>query len=184
MPPLTMYQLRPDLYAYNSTTHKHQLKSGKVYKKAYAADPSIFTDSTVMLHPPVPTLELPEVKTQTVEPIAAAVKVEPVARVESRLEPTKHEGAREQVKQIIQAEIKENPKSYAGKSKPELDSMFRALLIERLSASAPPSKTKSPDVNKSIKPVKPATKPKKQVFKLRPPPMSDMEDESESEESD
>ena len=72
MPPLTMYQLRPDLYAYNSVTHKHQLKSGKAYKKAYAVDSSIFTDSTVILHPPLVVAELPEVKTQAAEPVVAA----------------------------------------------------------------------------------------------------------------
>ena len=107
----------------------------------------------------------------------------PVPNVEVPIEVKKHEVAREQVKAIIQAEIKENPKVYAGKSKPELDSMFRALLIARLTDTAPPQKAKLSDINKS-KPTKPSTKPKKQVFQLRPPPMSDIEDESESEESD
>ena len=169
--PDPIYRRHPDLFAFNTVTKKHMLRDGRAYKKAFEANPEQFVDSSSMFRtaetPPAPAVISPSLPAPVVE---IPVK--------------KHEGAREQVKQIISAELTENPKSYAGKSKPELDSMFRALLIERLSASAPPSKTKSPDVNKSIKPVKPAANPKKQVFKLRPPPMSDMEDESESEESD
>ncbi len=182
MPALTLYQLRPDLYAYNSVTRKHQLKSGKSYKKAYAADPTIFTESTVMLHPPTTAVAVPELP---------EVKAEPVAKAEPLPEVKKNNGAREQVKSIIQAEIKQNPTFYAGKPVEDLNALFRTLLIEKLtSARAEPSKLLSSvnQTTKLTKPSKPAAKAKKQpLFKLRKPVTSEDEDgetEEETEHSD
>ena len=160
--PDPIYRQHPELYAYSLETKKHKV------------NPEQFVDSSSMFQTPQ-ILHAPVVTTRPL----------PVPNVEVPIEVKKHEVAREQVKAIIQAEIKENPKVYAGKSKPELDSMFRALLIEKLTQTPmPPPKAKPQDVNKSIKSVKPATKPKKQVFKLLAPPMSDTEDEPESEECD
>ena len=167
--PDPIYRQHPELYAYSLETKKHMLRSGRAYKKAFEVNPEQFVDSSSMFQTPQ-ILHAPAVTTPPL----------PAPKVEVPIEVKKHEVAREQVKAIISAEVTENPKVYAGKSKPELDSMFRALLIERLSASAPPQKAKISNINKS-KPTKPSTKPKKQVFQLRPPPMSDIEDDESDE---
>ena len=173
--PDPIYRQHPELYAYSLETKKHMLRSGRAYKKVFEVNPGQFVDSSSMFQTPQ-ILHAPAVTTPPLPP----------PKVEVPIEVKKHEVAREQVKQIISADLTENAASYAGKSKPELDSMFRALLIDRLSASAPAQKAKPTNINKITKPVKPASKQapkKKPIFKLREVVMSEDEDD-ETDDSD
>ena len=177
--PDPIYRQHPDLFAFNTVTKKHMLRDGRAYKKLYTANPEHFVDSSSMFRTTVtPSLEVAPVPIVVTAPL-------PEVPVETK----KHDGAREQVKAIISAEVTENPKVYAGKSKPELDSMFRTLLIARLTDTAPPPKAKQPNINKNTKPAKPATKPvtkpKKPKFKLCEVISSEDEgDESQLSESE
>ena len=176
--PDPIYRQHPELYAYSLETKKHMLRSGRAYKKTFEVKPKQFVDSSSMFQTPQ-ILHAPAVTTPPL----------PVPNVEVPIEVKKHEVAREQVKTIISAELTENPKVYAGKSKPELDSMFRALLIARLTDTAPPPKAKLTTINKSTKLANVATKPKlkqkKPKFKLREIVSSEDEgDENQSSESD
>ena len=182
MPLPTMWTLHPELYSYNKISKRHALKTGKAYKAQYAANCENFIESTTMMHRPL------VVSPAEIEPAPiVATPLLPPPKVEVPPESKKHEVAREQVKAIISAEIKENPKPYETKSKDELNSMFRALLIERLSASAPTPKAKPTIINKTTKPAKAATKTaakKKPLFKLREIVSSEDEgDEAQSSES-
>lgn len=182
MPALTMYQLQPHLFAYNNLTKKHMLRSGRAYKKAFAANPEHFVDTISMMPPSlapkprvvqvVPEPEpQPEIEAKIDAPIPAPAPIK------------KHDVAREQVRALISDDVKQNASLYAGKTKESLGALFRELLLERLAIPAAPTKATASSVNKTSKPVKPASKPvkKKPLFKLRPQVVPTSEDEDEGD---
>ena len=183
MPLPTMWTLHPELYSYNKISKRHALKTGKAYKAQYAANSENFIESTTMMHRPL------VVSPAEIEPAPiVATPLLPPLKVEVPPESKKHEVAREQIKAIISAEVKQNSKVYADKTKEDLGALFRELLIERLAIPAAPPKAKPNVINKSTKPAKAPTKTaakKKPLFKLKPLQTSeDEDDETQSSESE
>ena len=66
-----VYKQQPALFAFNTVTKKHMLKSGRAYKKAFAANPEHFVE-TVTMFPAKPV---------TVTPIPEPVQQEPRAPI-------------------------------------------------------------------------------------------------------
>src|SRR5690606_3571889 len=101
-----VYKQQPALFAFNTVTKKHMLKSGRAYKKAFAANPGHFVETKE------PVQQEPR------DPIPADDQT--VAK------------QRELIQQLIRQEIKQNSKPYEGKSSAELDLLFRQLLVAKL----------------------------------------------------
>src|SRR4051794_31714849 len=100
------------LYAYNSDTKRHMLKSSKVYRRMYKESPQIFVDSASMFpedtKPPIqlplePTPEVPSSAVHIGEPLPIA-KPSLLTNAE-----VKDDVMRQQVRALIQAELKQNP---------------------------------------------------------------------------
>ena len=119
MPLPTMWTLHPELYSYNKISKRHALKTGKAYKAQYAANSENFIESTTMMHRPlvVSPAEIESAPIVTTPPM-------PAPNVEVSVETKKHDGAREQVKAIISAEVTENPRSMLGRANPSLIQCF------------------------------------------------------------
>ena len=47
--PVPMYARHPALYCFNTVSKKHMMRGGRAYKKAFAANPDIFVESTAIL---------------------------------------------------------------------------------------------------------------------------------------
>jgi len=172
-----VYKQYPTLYAFNTKTKKHMLKSGRACKKAYAANPEHFVESATMF------------QTRIVAVPPVAINPEPVAinpgPVTSNPEPPHPQEdpsitkQRELIQQLIRQEIKQNSKPYEGKSSAELDLLFRQLLVAKLLKSAEGPNT----INKFAKPAKATAKKPQLKFKLRAPQISE-DEEDEDEEFD
>ena len=129
MPSTPMYARHPALYSYNKTTQRHMLKSNKAYKKAFAAIPSNFVESAIMLEvdivPSAATISsVPETTPQLPSP------------VESAKPPTDDSKAiekqRQLISELIKQELAQNPKPYQGKQSQDLDVLFRQMLVAKL----------------------------------------------------
>src|SRR5690606_10504540 len=96
-----VYKQQPALFAFNTVTKKHMLKSGRAYKKAFAANPEHFVE-TVTMFPAKPVTVMQQ---EPRDPIPADDQT--VAK------------QRELIQQLIRQEIKQNSKPYEGKSSAE-----------------------------------------------------------------
>lgn len=173
--PDPQYRLMPHLYAYNTKTQRHILKSSHAYHKLASQDPSILVETLTMFPMPlgVKTVQLPLPPARDI-PVPGPHIGEPLPQPTSLLTSAdeEDEAMRNRVRAIIQQEIKQNPAQYADRSADEMSGLFRQLLIDKL---APPANSK-----KSKPAAKPAAKSKRPMFKARPPP-PESEDESEDE---
>ena len=186
--PAQMYRQQPACYMYNSITRRHMLKGSPAFKQAFKKNPDAFVETIEMF--PMALSDIAALSEQKREPAPAPVvaKSEPGPAPGFEQKPTNDMIAR--VRALVNEEVHNNPAKYENKTTADLDSMFRAMLIERL--SKPPSST-TPIINKSTTPTKPAPKPApkkgeaKLKFKMRKAPSSDEEEDnisglSESEE--
>src|SRR5271165_5990896 len=137
---MPQYQRYPDLYAYDTEVKKHILKSGILYRKRYALYPSRFIESKSMFPQPIPQVQninINHVKqkeslTQIGQPqYSHPVPVTPqVPQINKQQEA---DDIRNSIQSIIREELKKNNESYKNKEPEEMSTMFRKLLIEKLS---------------------------------------------------
>jgi|SRR5271165_577635 len=148
---MPQYQRYPDLYAYDTEVKKHILKSGILYRKRYALYPSRFIESKSMFPQPIPQVQninINHVKqkeslTQIGQPqYSHPVPVTPqVPQINKQQEA---DDIRNSIQSIIREELKKNNESYKNKQPEEMSTMFRKLLIEKLSGQmAKPIETMS-----------------------------------------
>ncbi len=156
---LPLYKKHPDLYCFNSVTKRHLLKKSPAFKKAFAADPSIFVETITMFLPPAQ--EIPIITTERApEPLPPSPIIgDPLPVPERQLTREEIEknisiASQEKVRQIVDEELKTNPVPYEGKKSPELEAMLRAVILAKLTPKPINSKAK---------------KAKGPVFTLRPP---------------
>lgn len=179
-----MYRQFPELYAYNTESKKHMLRTGRAYKKAFAEHPEHFVDSSSMFRTiakPIPEAvrgPVAQAKIESQPEPEAKLETPSPAPITKPVKPKPSPELRQQVKAVIQTEVKANPAPYVGKNKAELDSLFRALLLQKLSESKPKFETASK-----------ITKPKKQghrafKFRLAKSQISTDEDEEDDDEED
>lgn len=136
---IPIYQQYPYLYAYDSQTKNHLLKSGAIYRKRYAENPQRFIESTSMFPKPIPetpTLgiqHVPQQETKTVigRPITTPGPTPEQLDEQKRQKET--EEIRAQVQNILRDELRKNPDQYKNKNASDLSQAFRTMLIEKLS---------------------------------------------------
>ena len=167
MPAEPLYKKYPELYSYDTETQRHILKSSKVFKRLFKESPQIFVDSQTIIParsepiklplPPAP--EVPSPAVHIGAPLPEPPKPQEQGMDQMRI----------RIQELIKEELKANPKPYENKNANELSKSFRAMLIERL---APKSKPHSSINNKS----NPKPTPKKSMFKLREPVVSENDD--------
>jgi len=136
---IPVYQQYPHLYAYDTQTGNHLLKSGILYRRRYAEYPSRFVESASMFPQPIPQnpvigiqhVEQRETKTQIGAPIP------PLQPTDEQLNERKkqHDESliRSQVQNILREELRKNPEQYKNKTANDLSEAFRIMLIEKLS---------------------------------------------------
>ena len=175
----TQYRRAPDLYAFNNNTKRHMLKSSVAFKRIFKATPEIFMDTRAKLLEELGPLQLPlphapEVPNPAVhigEPLP--IPTQPILTVSETSDNAMHQ----QVRALIQAELKQNPNPYTAKSADEMSVLFRQMLVAKL-LKLDDNATKKPThpINKSTP--KPAAA-KKPLFKIRKPQTSDDEESME-----
>ena len=172
MPSAPMYLRHPLLYSFNKTTQRHMLKSNKAYKKAFAANPDNFVESSTMLELDIApsAVAIPSVLEPTPQLLLPVDPVSPPMDDQKAIEKQ-----RQLITALIKQELAQNPKPYEGKPSQDLDVLFRQLLVAKLLKS---NEAKHPSINKKAKPIKLATK--KPKFKIVKPET----DEDEYELSD
>ena len=166
-----LYQRYAHLYAYDTETKKHMLKSGVLYKKRFAVYPNRFVESVTMFSDPIP--EVPKLNITHIDQKLTTTQIGPKTSIVSY--PTKsqeqiereNEEIRNNVQNIIQDELRKNKELYKNKDANEMSILFRDLLLQKLTvqSSASPylSKGSSNNENSQIQ----SKKAKK--FKLIPP---------------
>lgn len=167
-----MYRLHPDLFMYNTKTKKHIRRDGKAFKKQFAADPTIFVESSGIL----PNVNVPaRVPERQPEPLPAPPAIgnplpqpEPVLTQEE-IRKQLSQRAQAKVSDLVAEELKTNPNPYKGKPTQELERMLRAFIRTTLSEEEEAKKAKEK-----------AKATKKPKFVIRKPQTSE-DDESESE---
>lgn len=90
---------------------------------------------------------------------------------------------KEMVAEMVRAEVRQNRAMYENKSTEDMEVLFRQMLIRKLAGSGVEAKPKQQPIDKVAAPAKKsvaAAKGKKMTFKVKPPQVS--EDEEESEE--
>lgn len=178
--PVPLYARHPALYCYNTESKKHMLRSGRAYKKALAANPGIFVESTSILESDdvVPIATPTPIVPEPVSP--KPVSLEPVSRPPSE-DLKSIEKQRQLITQLIKQELAQNPKPYEGKQTQDLDVLFRQLLVAKLLKS---NESNTPTINKLTKAVKPPTKKAPLKFKVVQPQVVDDEDDFTDEEEE
>lgn len=175
------YRRAPELYAFNTTTQRHMLRSSVAFKRLFKKTPEIFVDTRLKLLEETGPIQLPLAPTPEI-PSPAVHVGEPLPTVPQQtiltVSENQDDAMRQQVRYLIQAELKQNPAPYTAKSADEMSVLFRQMLVAKLlkvDESAPATK-------------KPATKPppkakaaKKPLFKIRAPQTSEDEDDHSSD---
>jgi len=90
---------------------------------------------------------------------------------------------KEMVAEMVRAEVRQNRAAYENKTTEDMEVLFRQMLIRKLAGSGGEAKPKPQTIDKVAAPAKKsmaAAKCKKMTFKVKPPQVS--EDEEESEE--
>ena len=129
--PAQMYRQQPACYMYNSITRRHMLKGSPAFKQAFKKNPDAFVETIEMF--PMALSDIAALSEQKREPVPAPVvaKSEPGPAPGFEQKPTNDMIAR--VRALVNEEVHNNPAKYENKTTADLDSMFRAMLIERLS---------------------------------------------------
>ena len=173
MPAEPLYKKYPELYSYNTETQRHILKSSKVFKRLFKESPQIFVDSQTIIParsepnklplPPAPELSSPAVHIGAPLPVA---KLSLLTNAE-----VKDDVMRQQVRAMIQEELKQKPQVYQNKNADELSVLFRQMLVAKL------LKQDENKVTKNVKVIKPSSTKTKFKFKLQKPQRSDDEED-------
>jgi hypothetical protein len=133
-----LYQKYAHLYAYDTQTKNHLLKSGILYKKRVAQDPQRFVESASMFSQPIKPIpefgiEYVEQKVQTTQIGKSIPKPSPTDEQLKEMEKKKQEQIiRNQVHSIIKDEMRLNADLYKNKSANDVSKIFRDMLIEKL----------------------------------------------------
>ena len=173
----TQYRRSPDLYAFNNTTKRHMLKSSVAFKRIFKQTPGIFIDTRIKLLEEVGPIQLPLPPTPEVPSPAVHVgeplphPTHPLLTVSDTLD----NAMRQQVRALIQAELKQNPNPYTAKSADEMSVLFRSMLIKKLTGAIDTS-NKSKPVTKAV------VKKSGFKFKLQKPQTSQDEEDEELED--
>ena len=130
----TQYRRAPDLYAFNNNTKRHMLKSSVAFKRLFKQTPEIFVDTCIKLLeelgpiqlPLPPTPEVPSPAVHVGEPLSPPTH--PILTVSE----TSDNAMRQQVRALIQAELKQNPNPYTAKLADEMSALFRQILVVKL----------------------------------------------------
>lgn len=180
------YKLYPDEYMYNTETRRHTLRTGDAFKKKFRENPALFIESRSVLpaEPIEPPVQLPLPPASPVE-----LKIPHIGAKLPKPEPPPAEDVqdlalRQKVKELIQAELKQNPREYENKSADEMSRAFRAMLIERLAPPSAPAKSGRPTpINHTTKLA--SRPPQKSKWVMRKPPSEDeLDDEEEYDEAE
>ena len=180
----TQYRRSPDLYAFNNTTKRHMLKSSVAFKRIFKQTPGIFIDTRIKLLEEVGPIQLPLPPAPEV-PSPAVHVGEPLPHPTQHLltvSDTSDNAMRQQVRALIQAELKQNPNPYTAKSADEMSVLFRQMLVAKL-LKLDENATKKPTQHINNSTPKPQA-PKKPLFKIRKPQTSDDEDDSDENKDD
>jgi hypothetical protein len=160
---IPLYQRYPDLYAYDTEVKKHILKSGILYRKRYALYPSRFVESKTMFPRPIPQVQnlniqrveqkptltqigyerssIDSLNHKSVNPMVNQINpsvqyshpVQTIPQVPQINKQQEAEDIRNSIQSIIREELKKNNETYKNKEPEEMSTMFRKLLIEKLS---------------------------------------------------
>lgn len=133
-----LYQKYAHLYAYDTQTKNHLLKSGILYKKRVSQYPQRFIESASMFSQPIKPIpefgiEYVEQKVQTTQIGKPIPKPSPTDEQLKEIEKKKQENViRNQVHSIIKDEMRLNAELYKNKSANDISKIFRDMLIEKL----------------------------------------------------
>ena len=175
----TQYRRSPDLYAFNNNSKRHMLKSSVAFKRLFKQTPEIFVDTRIKLLEELGPIQLPLPPTPEIPSPAVHVgePLPPPTQTLLTVSETSDNAMRQQVRALIQAELKQNPNPYTAKSADEMSALFRSMLVAKLlKLNENVTKKHTTNVNKSTS--KPQA-PKKPLFKIRKPQTSDDEDDSD-----
>lgn len=175
MPALAMWQQFSSRYAYNKTSCRHLLKSGRAYKSAFAANPDNFVESATMVE--TEAIHHANIPVQPVSVVVPPLSLAPIRQPND--DQALIETQRALVQQLIRDELKSNPKPYEGKQTEDLDVLFRQLLVAKL-IKAKPTNT----INKSTNPVKLAPKKPQLKFKVVEPQIEQDQDVTDEDEEE
>ena len=178
MPSAPMYLRHPLLYSFNKTTQRHMLKSNKAYKKAFAANPDNFVESSAMLELDIApsAVAVPSVLEPTPQLLLPVDPVSPPMDDQKAIEKQ-----RQLITALIKQELAQNLKPYEGKPSQDLDVLFRQLLVAKLLKS---NEAKQPTINKSTKSIKLATTKSQTKFKIVPAHLESEEDQDVTDEDE
>ena len=178
----TQYRRSPDLYAFNNISKRLMVKSSVAFKRLFKQTP-IFVDTRIKLLEELGPLQLPLPSTPEV-PSPAVHVGEPLPPPMHNLltvSETSDNAMRQQVRALIQAELKQNPNPYTAKSADEMTVLFRQMLVAMLlKLDENATKKPTPNVIKSTSNSVAAKKPIKRFgFRLAKPQISTDEDEGD-----
>lgn len=146
---LPLYQRYAHLYAYDTQSKNHLLKSGVLYKKRYAENPQRFVESATMFseNPRIPEPPPdPSKKVIRIEHVEQKVKQTQIGKPNPKPGPSEKELEekqkqkdemiiRSQIQSLIKEELRDNPNQYKNKTANDLSQMFRQMLIDKLTSA-------------------------------------------------
>lgn len=138
-----LYQRYAHLYAYDTETKKHMLKSGLLYKKRVATYPNRFVESITMFSDPIPEkpklainhVEQKQTTTQIGAPNKQLINSLTEDQINEQNKQKEINEIRNNIQNIIRDELRNNTSLYKNKDADEMSVLFRNLLIERLTKS-------------------------------------------------
>jgi hypothetical protein len=193
MPASPQWVLHPEMYAYNTELRKHYLKSGSKYRIGRRQNPSAWIETRSMVsepikppvHLPLPTQPEPTEK-KTLIGVPPAKPPPTMEELEEKKKKEENDRMRKEMAAMIKEELRQKPEQYADKDAGELSTMFRQMLIDKLTAANEAAATKT---KAGARKQKPAVRPLvvstvRRKYKVEEPEEEEDDDEPYEDEGE